>query len=147
MMGHIGEIDRALAECGRVLRTDGFMVIHQVFATPLIEPKELHSLCVDIATHPERMWPDGFEAAAVSAGFGIESVDMIGSEWAEASQESGKAPNYLLQVARLRRARSRLVEEMGETPYRVMYGNALWSIYQLIGKLESRIYVLRWAGS
>jgi hypothetical protein len=25
----------------------------------------------------------------------------------------------------------------------VMYGNALWSIYQLIGKLESRVYVLR----
>ena len=68
---------------------------------------------------------------------------MIGSEWYEASQETGTAPNYMLQVSRLRRAKPRLLEELGEVAYRVMLGNALWSIYLFIGKLETRLYVLR----
>ena len=147
MMGHIADIDIALAECGRVLRAGGAMVIHEVFATSLLEPEELRRLCADVATYPDRLDAKGFETAAVAAGFEIESLDMIGSEWFEASQESGAAPNYLLQVARLRRDRERLIDELGETPYRVMHGNALWSIYHLIGKLESRVYVLRWKGT
>ena len=143
MLGHIADLAPALAECFRVLRSNGSMVVHEVFATPLLEPEEARRLCADIATYPERLSVPGFESDVQSAGFNIVSLDLVGSEWAEASQESGAAPNYLLQVSRLRRARSRLLEELGEVPYRVMYGNALWSIYQLIGKLESRVYVLR----
>jgi hypothetical protein len=86
--------------------------------------------------------PD-FEDAVGSAGLGIETVDVIGTEWAEASQEDGTAANYLLQAARLRRAKPELVDELGEIAYRAMYSNALWSIYQMIGKLEARVYVLR----
>jgi ubiquinone/menaquinone biosynthesis C-methylase UbiE len=143
MMGHVADVGRALTECARVLRPDGRMVIHEVFATALIEPEELQRLCADVATHEDRMFPTGFEAAAASSGFEVESMDPVGSEWAEASQEAGTAAPYLLQVARLRRAKEQLEQELGVTTYRVMYGNALWSIYQLIGKLESRIYVLR----
>ena len=76
------------------------------------------------------------------AGFKIESLDLVGSEWHEASQKAGTVPNYLLQVARLRRDRQQVLEEMGELVHRAMYGNALWSIYQLIGKLDSRVYVI-----
>ncbi|MBT8164589.1 MAG: methyltransferase domain-containing protein [Acidimicrobiia bacterium] len=143
MLGHIADPAPAFAECLRVLRPGGAMVVHEVFATALLEPEEERRLCADIATYPERLSVAGFESDVQSAGFSIESLDLIGSEWSEASQESGAAPNYLLQVSRLRRARERLLEELGEVPYRVMYGNALWSIYQLIGKLESRVYVLR----
>jgi hypothetical protein len=84
-----------------------------------------------------------FEADVASAGFSIESLDLVGSEWSEAAQEAETATNYLLQASRLRRSKDQLVAELGEVPYRVMYGNALWSIYQMIGKLESRVYVLR----
>jgi cyclopropane fatty-acyl-phospholipid synthase-like methyltransferase len=143
MMGHIEDLDRALAECARVLSPDGVMVIHEVFATPLLEPQEAQMLCADVATYSERMCVSGFEAAVDAAGFSVESLDLVGSEWAEASQEAGTAPNYLLQVSRLRRAKKQLIDELGEVPYRAMYGNALWSIYQMLGKLESRVYVLR----
>ena len=143
MLGHIEDLVRASTECARVLRAKGFMVVHEVFATPLLEPDEQARLCADAATYPERLLVEDFEASVQSAGFSIESVDVVGSEWVEASQEAGTAPNYLLQVSRLRRAKDRLVEELGEVPYRAMYGNALWSIYQAIGKLESRVYVLR----
>jgi hypothetical protein len=46
-------------------------------------------------------------------------------------------------VSRLRRARDALIAEIGQVAYRVVYGNALWGIYQMLGKLESRVYVLR----
>ena len=143
MMGHIEDLDRALAECARVLSPGGAMVIHQVFATQFLEPKEAQMLCADVATIPERLAVGGFEAAVEASEFSVESLDLVGSEWMEASQEAGTAPNYMLQVSRLRRAKARLIDEVGEVPYRVMYGNALWSIYQMLGKLESRVYVLR----
>ncbi|NNC74522.1 MAG: hypothetical protein HKN93_03310, partial [Acidimicrobiia bacterium] len=65
------------------------------------------------------------------------------SEWYEASQESGASSNYMLQISRLRRDEDRLVDELGEMAYRSMYGNALYGVYMLIGKLETRLYVLR----
>ncbi len=143
MLGHIEDLVPALAECRRVLVPGGHMVIFEVFATPMLYPEELQSLCRDVATVPARLSVADFEANVAAAGFTVEGLEVLGSEYVEASQEAGTAPNYLLQVSRLRRARESLIGELGEMPYRVMYGNALWSIYRLIGKLESRIYVLR----
>jgi cyclopropane fatty-acyl-phospholipid synthase-like methyltransferase len=143
MFAHVEDADAALSECARVLATNGVMVLHQVFATDPLEPIEAEQVFGHTAAVPERFSSDGFEQAAVSAGFTIEDVEVLGSEWYEASQETGTAPNYLLQVSRLRRAQDALIAEIGEVAYRVVYGNALWSINQMLGKLESRIYVLR----
>jgi SAM-dependent methyltransferase len=143
MLNHVADRERGLAECARVLKPRGAMVVHEVFATDLLEPREAERLYADLAVVPESMTVAGFEDAAHGAGFSIESLDVIGSEWYEASQDAGTAPNYAIQVSRLRRAKDELLEKLGEVPYRVMYGNALWGIYILIGKLETRLYVLR----
>lgn len=143
MLGHIEDLDLAFRECRRVLAPGGHMVIFEVFATTMLYPEELQQLCADAATVPERMSVAIFETSVAASGFTIESRDVLGSENVEAAQEAGTAPNYMLQISRLRRAKQSLLEEMGEVPYRVMYANALWSIYRMIGKLESRIYVLR----
>ena len=143
MFAHVADADSALAECVRVLKTNGLMLFHQVFATDLLEPIEADQVFGHTAGVPERFSVDLFERAAVGAGFAIENVEVVGSEWNEASQEAGTAPNYLLQVSRLRRNKEALLEEIGEVAYRVVYGNALWSINQMLGKLESRVYTLR----
>lgn len=143
MFAHVVDADRALAECARVLARNGLMLFHQVFATDLLEPIEADQVFGHTAAVPERFDVAGFEEAVVTADFEIESLDVVGSEWNEASQEAGTAPNYLLQVSRLRRNKEALVEEIGEVAYRVVYGNALWSINQMLGKLESRVYTLR----
>jgi len=143
MFAHVADANRALAECVRVLAPNGLMLLHQVFATDLLEPIEADQLFGHTAAVPERFSVDGFEAAAEAVGFKIENVDVVGSEWYEASQETGTAPNYLLQVSRLRRNKEALLEEIGEVAYRVVYGNALWSIDQMLGKLESRVYTLK----
>ncbi len=143
MLGHIEDLALAFTECRRVLSPNGFMVIFEVFATPMLYPEEERSLCADTGTVPERLSGANFEDTVAASGFSVESLEVLGSEYVEAAQEAGTAPNYLLQISRLRRAKESLLEELGEAPYRVMYANALWSIYRMIGKLESRIYILR----
>ena len=143
MFAHVADANLALGECARVLASGGLMLFHQVFATDLLEPIEAEQVFGHTAAVPERFSVAGFEEAVAAAGFTIENVDVVGSEWYEASQEAGSAPNYLLQVSRLRRSRAALLEEMGEVAYRVVYGNALWTINQMLGKLESRVYTLR----
>lgn len=143
MLGHVDDLVTGMAECRRVLAPGGSMVVFAVFATADLTADETRRLCADAATVPERLSVEDFETTARMAGFAIDQVEILGSEYVEASQEAGGVPNYLLQVSRLRRAKRQLVDELGEVAYRVMYANALWSIYRLIGKLESRIYVLR----
>ncbi|MCP4223100.1 MAG: class I SAM-dependent methyltransferase [Actinomycetia bacterium] len=147
ILGHIEDLALAMTECRRVLSPGGFMAIFGVFATPMLYPEEERRLCADAATVPERLSVANFETTVAATGFSVESLEILGSEHVEASQEAGTTPNYLLQVSRLRRAKESLLEELGEVPYRVMYANALWSIYRMIGKLESRIYVLRRDGN
>ena len=143
MMGHIEDVDVALTECRRVLKPGGAMVIHQVLATDLMEPNEAQRLYADIAVVPERMSRDDFVAAVERVGLRIESVDVVGSEYMEALLENRNDASHLLRVARMRRAKDRYLEQMGEVRYRVVYANTLYTIYRLLGKLEERVYTLR----
>ena len=143
MLAHIPDIDQAMAECRRVLVPGGRMVIHAVFATDLLEPQEMAYLYANTAAVPARAFAADFEASAERAGFAIEDVDLVGSEFYEANQEAGLSPNYLLQISRLRRTKEDLRDRLGDVAYRTMYGNALWGVYLLIGKLETRVYVLK----
>ncbi|MEA2000448.1 MAG: class I SAM-dependent methyltransferase [Actinomycetota bacterium] len=104
MMGHVADIEAGLAECSRVLVPGGLMLVHAVFDTELMEPIESERLCRETATVPERTTSTRFEEDVRRAGFIIESLDMVGSEWYEANQEAGTSPNYALQISRLRRA-------------------------------------------
>ncbi len=142
MMGHVADIDGAFAECRRVLRSGGSMLIHEVFGTDLLEPLEAERMCVDLAMVPERLSVTRFEDAAVRAGFRIRSVDIVDSEWVEALLEQEDGEKRLLRAARIRRARNDIVDAVGEIPYRVLEANNLYTIYRMIGKLEDRVYVL-----
>jgi SAM-dependent methyltransferase len=145
MMSHVPDIDRAFGECARVLAPDGAVVVYQTFAGPRLEPREAADLYEALATVADRMEPEGFEQAGRSAGFTVESCEVVGSQWREAWEEDGSrlSSQQLLHAARLLRARDAFVEELGEVTYRIELGNALWGVYQMIGKLEPRVYVLR----
>lgn len=143
MLGHIEDLDGALAECRRVLKSGGPMIVHAVFGTPLLTDRERDELCWDIAETAERLDADDFESRAKAAGFTIERLERIGSEWLETLLEAEDGERRLLRIARLRRAHDELVDEMGEIPFRTVRGNDLYTIYRMIGKLEDRVYVLR----
>lgn len=143
MMGHVEDLEGALAECRRVLKPGGAMVIHDVFATPLLEPKESARLSTDLAQVPGRLDGGLFETTVEEAGFTIEAIDRVASEWLENLLEGEDGEKRLLRAARLNRDKGRLVEAMGVVPYRVVRSNNLWTIYRMIGKLEDRVYVIR----
>jgi len=144
MMGHVEDLEGAFGECRRVLKRGGGMVIHDVFATSLLEPKESARLSADLAMAPGRLDGDLFERTAEEAGFTIETIDRVASEWLENLLEGENGEKRLLLAARLNRDRDRFVEAMGVVPYRVVQGNNLWTIYRMIGKLQDRVYVI-WA--
>ncbi|MCP3855221.1 MAG: class I SAM-dependent methyltransferase [Actinomycetia bacterium] len=146
MMGHVADLEGALGECRRVLKPGGVMVIHDVFATPLLEPAESARLCADLAQVPERLDIGLFERIVEQAGFVIESVDRVGSEWLEHLLEPEDGEKRLLRAARLNRDRDQFVEAMGVVPFRVVQANNLWTIYRMIGKLEDRVYLIRSQG-
>jgi SAM-dependent methyltransferase len=144
MMSHVVDVDRALAEFARVLRPGGAVVVYQTFAGPRLEPREAAELYEALATIADRMDPDRFEQSARSAGFTVKSCEIVGSQWREAWEEDGsrRTSRQLLHAARLLRAKDELVNELGDVEYRVELANALWGVYQMIGKLEPRVYVL-----
>jgi SAM-dependent methyltransferase len=149
MFFHVVDADRALAEGRRVLKPGGHLLVYQTFATDMLEPGERARLYADMAVVPERMKTDDFEKRASAAGFTIEMIDVVGSELREAYEEDGinLTSRQLLYAARLLRKSAVLRAELGDSDYRVELGNALWGVYQMIGKLEPRIYVLRTPGA
>jgi len=142
MMTHVEDLDGALLECRRVLVSAGSMLVHQVFETPLLEPAEKARICADLATVPDRLSVEIFEESVRRAGFSIQAIDPIGSEWLESLLEKEHGEKRLLRAARMRRSRQDIVATVGVPAYRVMQANNLWTIYRMIGKLEERLYTL-----
>ncbi len=145
MITHVADLDVALAECVRVLAPGGALVVYMTVAGPRLEPMEAAELESGLAIAPGRLDGAAFEAAAADAGMIVESREIIGSQWRERWEEDGTSTTstQLLHAARLLRGRDELIEELGEISYRIELANAYWGIYQMIGKLEPRVYVLR----
>ena len=147
MLGHVEDLDGALTECRRVLTPSGAMLIHEVFGTPLLEPAEKERICADLASVPDRLSVEIFEDSVRQAGFSIQEIDRVGSEWLETLLEQEDAEKRLLRAARMQRAKDDIVAEVGVIPFRVMQANNLWTIYRMIGKLEERVYTLTLEGT
>jgi ubiquinone/menaquinone biosynthesis C-methylase UbiE len=147
MLNHV-RLREALAECARVLRPGGRMLVYQTFATELLEPREAEQLFSAVAIVPENMSRDYFEELAREAGFAITSVDEIGSEWRERWLETGnhKTVDHLLRAARLRRREGEFVGRYGRARYEAILWGSIWGVYQLLGKLCPTAYVLEKPG-
>lgn len=145
MLNHV-DLPRTLAECARALRPGGHMVVYQTFATDLLEPKEAARIYRAFAIRPENMDPDRFERCATGAGLAIVERDVVGSEWREFWEAEGverRTSGKLMKAARLFRAPEDLRRDLGDRLYEMAVADQLWGIYQVIGKLQPTIYVLR----
>ncbi|HEX6674439.1 MAG TPA: class I SAM-dependent methyltransferase [Actinomycetes bacterium] len=140
----IGDCGRAMAECARVLRRGGGMVLYAVFATEELAAHERARLL----GRPEHSAPSmdraTVEAAIAAAGFEVARRDRIGSEWFEYRLEHDPAAmtEDLLHVARLVRERDRFEPALGSDWYERALGFDQWSLYIVLGKLEPTVYAL-----
>jgi ubiquinone/menaquinone biosynthesis C-methylase UbiE len=139
------DLPKGLAECFRVLKPGGIILIYNVFATPLCERKEAARLFKALSIVPENMSEKYFERIAQDSGFEILNKDKIDSEWHEASIEVGANVmlDILLFATRLRRAKEQLILKYGKNRYEANYGVCLWELYPMLGKLCPMIYVLK----
>jgi ubiquinone/menaquinone biosynthesis C-methylase UbiE len=144
MLVHVEQLEQAFNECFRVLRPGGRMLIYQQFATDRLEPREGAWLFQTMGVVPSTTNRVYFETAYTAAGFERLYQRELRSEWMEHRQEEdGSVGRELLQAGRLLRKRERFVKEFGQRAYDLMLGDRLWHIYQMIGKLSPRVYVLR----
>jgi SAM-dependent methyltransferase len=135
---------RALAECARVLRPGGGMVLYAVFATDELAADEHARLLGSLENAASSMHRPTVEAAIGDAGFEVAGRDRIGSEWFEYRLE--RDPSWmtedLLHVARLTRARDRFHAALGAAWYERALAFDRWSLYIVLGKLEPVVYAL-----
>jgi ubiquinone/menaquinone biosynthesis C-methylase UbiE len=137
-------LEPGLAECARVLRPGGRMLVYATLATPLLEPQEAALLARGSAIVRASTDPAELERVAARSGLDVVSVDRLEGEWRERMIEEGSwdPREDLLLLSRLRRRYDELVDEHGITEVEVETVSALWGIYQLLGKLCPTIYVL-----
>jgi SAM-dependent methyltransferase len=143
VLNHV-DLRRGLAECARVLKTGGRMLVYQTFATPALENREAARIYAAMAIVPQNMGEGFFQATAQAAGLSITARDVVSSEWRERWAEEGSAAllEDLLAVARMRRSEATLVAQYGREHYEATYASNLWGIYQMLGKLQPTIYLL-----
>jgi len=68
---------------------------------------------------------------------------MVGSEWREHEEELTRPTSRaLLQLSRLRRQRTRIVEEAGLDVYEHVEAHLHWLVFIFLGKLLPTVYVL-----
>jgi ubiquinone/menaquinone biosynthesis C-methylase UbiE len=148
MLMHVPALPAALAECARVLKPGGAMLVYTTVATGRMEPKEAAWLYASFGLVPESMDEGAVEAAFQAAGFQIHSTEQLGSELMEWVEEhEGRASRELMRLARMLRKPEYYQELLGTSRYEVALANYHWALYILLGKLSPTLYILRKSAS
>jgi ubiquinone/menaquinone biosynthesis C-methylase UbiE len=142
---HVADLDAAFAEFSRVLRPGGHAVIYQMTATDWLTPAEADRLWPALGVHAASVDPARIEAAIGTSGLTVTRCIDLHGEWRERSEEDQiayRSSRQLLHASRLLRNRRHYEEKFGTASCDAMLGNALWGVYQMIGKLNPRVYLL-----
>jgi sarcosine/dimethylglycine N-methyltransferase len=139
------DLVRGFAECARVLRPGGHLLVYVTVATELLEPRERKELFDAVAVAPESANPDVIETRASAVGLTLVSKETLAGEWREHMIEEGSwdPGRDLLRLSRLRRREASVVEHYGAARVATYAAGLRWGIYQLLGKLAPTIYVWR----
>jgi SAM-dependent methyltransferase len=148
VLGLVERLDQVFAECRRVLRDDGRMLAYYTsFWLDRLVSHELTWLSDRLGIIRANSDAGHFESAFAAAGLAAEQSLEMGTEWGEFSHEqTGEPGRRLLHAARLAREPQRYIAKFGQTAYDIMLSDCLWHIYRMIGKLSSRVYVLKPSG-
>jgi SAM-dependent methyltransferase len=141
---HVEDLEAAFGEFRRVLRPGGRALIFQMTATDWLTPAEAAFMWPPAGIHGASLDPRRFEAAIAAAGLRIDQCIELHGEARERFEEdgTGKTSRQLLEVSRMLRNRAAYEERLGTIAYEYLLTDNLWGVYQMIGKLNPRIYVL-----
>jgi len=141
---HVEDLETVFGEFRRVLKPGGRALIFQMTATDWLSPAEAAFMWPPAGIHAGSLDPQRFEAAIIGAGLSIVQCIQLHGETRERLEEDGVAASskQLLRVSRMLRNRAAYEERFGTVAYEFVLTDCLWGVYQMIGKLNPRIYVL-----
>lgn len=115
----VSDLDRMFAECRRVLRPGGRMLIYNHFLTGRLEPEARWFAVQGMV--PASARADNVEAAFTRQGLRIEQMVNLQGEFGEYSQENrGEPGRRLLHASRLLRDLERYIARFGQANYDIM---------------------------
>ena len=141
---HVKDLGAAFREFHRVLKPGGRAVIYQMTATDWLTPQEADRMWPVAAIHASSLDPENIEAAIAASGLAVAQCIELHGETRERNAQDGigESAKQLLRVSRMLRNRAAYEERFGTVAYEFMLTDSLWGDYQMIGKLNPRIYVL-----
>ena len=131
-------------EFRRVLRPGGRVLLFMMTATEWLTAAEAKRLWPVSAIHASSADPRNIDAAIAGSGLTVERCVDLHGEIREFLEETGvgRSSRQLLWISRLLRDRPTYEERFGTAAYEVMLTDCLWGVYQMIGKLNPRLYLL-----
>jgi len=114
MLLHVEHLEKGLAECSRVLRPGGSMIVLATMAGAFLSQAEAPALFGVMGILPGNLVRERLEAAYRQAGLAIHEMEIIAGERLEYWEEEGAYySRELIRLARMRRAPERCQEELG----------------------------------
>lgn len=141
---HVKDLDTVFAEFHRVLRPGGCALLFMMTATEWLTAAEAQRLWPVSAVHASSVDPQHIDAAIASSGLSVEQCVDLNGEIREFLEEAGvgRTSRQLLWISRLLRNRPVYEQQFGVAAYEVMLTDCLYGVYQMIGKLNPRVYLL-----
>ena len=128
----------------RVMSGDARLLAYSSFATDRLDGADLAMMRRHLGWLDDNMLRPNMEAAFEGAGFVIDRVEEIRTEWREYLEERRQPTSKaLLRLARLRRQRDDIVSWRGQEIYDHIEANLHHEVFLFLGKLEPVIHVLR----
>lgn len=128
----------------RVMSGDARLLAYSSFATDRLDGADLAMMRRHLGWLDDNMRRPNMEAAFEGAGFVIDRVEEIRTEWREYLEERRQPTSKaLLRLARLRRQRDDIVSWRGQEIYDHIEANLHHEVFLFLGKLEPVIHVLR----
>jgi SAM-dependent methyltransferase len=144
VLEQVDDLGGALVEVLRVMKPAARLLVYTTVATDLLTADDAAVMRHHLGNVDGNLDRAALEAGFDRSGFAVESVKVIGTEWAEYAEERTKpVSRALLRLARLRRQRDDIVREHGQDIYEHIEANLHWEVFQFLGKLEPLVYVLR----
>lgn len=136
-------------EMARVIRPGGRMLLYTAYATEEMGEKERTRLFTALRATPGSYDRSVVEATIDETGLRVMASERISPEWSEWSLENRDEGvlEQLTNAARLLRRKGHFVEHWGAQLYERMLAWNRWQLYLLLGKLETRVWILEKAGA
>lgn len=144
VLTHIADLPAALAECRRVLQPGRCMLVYTTQATVRLSPAERDELYPPLGISAQSM-DETHVQACLTDRFTIEQIVVMGGQGRQHMEETGDhdTTQGLLRISRLLTWPETFIARFGQRNYEIALAGARYGVYQLLGKLQPTIYVLR----